>query len=396
MPAPSSGLIRSLGIALVGVLCATPALAAPQDQLSDLRNRIGALQRELEGAEESRSDAADALKESERAISDTNRRLQELGTQQKDVSAALLRLQAQSRDTEAGIASQQNLLGRVLQQQYLGGQQEYLRLLLNRQDPNQAARDLHYFSYIARARADLLKDLRASLKTLAELTARAREKSGELTAIQAEQVAQKARLETEKRQRRQTLSRISRQVDKQRREIGKLKRDENRLTRLIERLGRLLARKPPASGPPLANTRVPDAGADGDPFQALKGRLRLPVKGELANRFGSPRSDGGVTWKGLFIRSEEGQEVRAVASGRVVFADWLRGFGNLLILDHGQGFMSLYGNNETLYKQVGEIVRGGDTVAAVGTSGGNPESGLYFELRHQGKPLDPMGWVTLK
>lgn len=392
----SANRALSLFFAFTWALIASPAFAGPKDDLADLRSRIGTLQKEVEEAEESRSEAADALKESERAISDANRKLSELATQRRDVGAALSRLQAQGRDADAGIKTQQGLLGSILRQQYLGGQQEYLKLLLNRQDPNQAARDLHYFSYIARARAEMLNSLRADLKALEALAARAREKSQELSAIQSEQAAQKSRLEMEKRQRKQVLARISRQVDKQRREIGKLKRDENRLARLVERLGKLISRKAPTPGAPLANTQVPDATGDGNSFQALKGRLRLPVKGELGNRFGSPRSDGGVTWKGLFIRSNSGQDVKAVASGRVVFADWLRGFGNLLIVDHGQGFMSLYGNNETLYKQVGETIRGGDTVAAVGNSGGIPESGLYFELRHQGKPLDPLSWVTLK
>jgi septal ring factor EnvC (AmiA/AmiB activator) len=120
------------------------------------------------------------------------------------------------------------------------------------------------------------------------------------------------------------------------------------------------------------------------------------VRGELGNRFGSPRSDGGPAWRGLFIAAPAGEEVRAIAAGRVVFADWLSGFGNLLIIDHGGAYMSLYGNNEALYRQVGDTIRGGDPIAAVGNSGGNANSGLYFEVRHQGKPLDPLNWVTVR
>ena len=120
------------------------------------------------------------------------------------------------------------------------------------------------------------------------------------------------------------------------------------------------------------------------------------MRGELGNRFGSPRSDSGLNWKGLFIAARPGEEVHAIAAGRVVFADWLRGFGNLLIIDHGDSYMSLYGNNETLYKQVGETIRGGETIAAVGNSGGNTDSGLYFEIRYQGKPFDPLTWVNAR
>jgi septal ring factor EnvC (AmiA/AmiB activator) len=151
-----------------------------------------------------------------------------------------------------------------------------------------------------------------------------------------------------------------------------------------------------AQAPRLRNDRLPAKMTDGGPFEDLKGRLALPVRGELVNRYGSPRSDGGLTWRGLFIAAKAGDEVRAVAPGRVVFADWLRGFGNLLILDHGDGYMSLYGYNETLYKQVGQSIAGGDVVAAVGNSGGSADSGLYFELRHQGKPFDPLTWVNVR
>jgi len=139
---------------------------------------------------------------------------------------------------------------------------------------------------------------------------------------------------------------------------------------------------------------VADASSAAKPFASLKGRLHLPVRGELTGRYGAPREESGATWKGLFIRSVTGETVHAVADGRVVYADWLRGFGNLLILDHGQGFMSLYAYNEGLLRKVGEIVRGGDPVAEVGSSGQSAESGLYFELRRDGKPFDPMRWVA--
>ena len=122
--------------------------------------------------------------------------------------------------------------------------------------------------------------------------------------------------------------------------------------------------------------------------------MRLPVRGAVTNRFGAARPEGG-TWKGIFIRAAAGSEVKAIAGGRVVFADWMRGFGNLLIIDHGRGYLSIYGNNDALLKQTGDTLRGGEAIAAAGSSGGNAESGLYFEIRHQGKPIDPLKWVGL-
>jgi septal ring factor EnvC (AmiA/AmiB activator) len=141
------------------------------------------------------------------------------------------------------------------------------------------------------------------------------------------------------------------------------------------------------------NTAVPEPGRDGTPFSRLKGLLRLPVAGELMNKFGTPREGGGVSWKGLFIRAPEGAEVRAVAGGTVAFADWLRGFGNLVIVDHGEGYMSLYSNNESLYKQAGEPVKTGEAIASVGNSGGQESPGVYFELRHQSRPINPTAWI---
>ncbi len=136
-----------------------------------------------------------------------------------------------------------------------------------------------------------------------------------------------------------------------------------------------------------------DPGNVGGSFAALRGQLRLPVKGTIEGRFGSPRPEGGATWKGIFIRAAEGLDVRAVAGGAVVFSDWLRGFGNLLIIDHGDDFLSVYGNNESLLAAAGASVKDGEAVATVGNSGGNPDSGLYFELRHRGQPFDPLKWA---
>ncbi|MBI3903755.1 MAG: peptidoglycan DD-metalloendopeptidase family protein [Nitrosomonadales bacterium] len=373
-------------------LSVSSAQASQQDKLDSLRKRIASLQHELEKTSESRTEAADALRESERAISDSNRKLAELAQQQREAEQTLKQLQQQGHHLDQDIQGQQTLLGNLLYRQYLGGQQEYLKLLLDNRDPNQAAREMQYYEYIARSRADLLKTLRANLDQLHEVTDQTKQKSAEIASLQAEERSQKKTLEKGKRARQQMLGKIALQLKQQRREIGRLQRDETRLAQLVDKLSRMLAQ--PKGRNLFSNDKLPDDHFDGSPFEQLKGRLVLPVKGLVSNRFGSPRPDSTVLWKGLFLRAAADQPVKAVAAGRVVFADWLRGFGNLLILDHGKGYMSLYGNNETLYKQVGDVLRGGDTIAAVGNSGGNEESGLYFELRHEGQPMDPMKWVA--
>lgn len=392
------GLLLLFLLAPAADVLAANSAAAKQAELRELRSRIESLQKRLTAAEESKSEAADALQESERAISDANRGLRELEQQARASKQQLGDLRSASHANESRLKAQQNLLAQLLYQQYLGGRSDALKLVLNREDPNQIARQLHYYSYVSRARADLIASLRSNLAQVQELARKSESKAAELAALVAEQAAQKQRLEQQKRARSLMLTRLSRDIQKQKREIGTLKQDENRLARLIEQLGRLLSRAPPRApaGPRLRNERLPDASGAGNPFQSLKGQLSLPVRGELGNRFGSQRSGGGLVWKGLFIASKVGEEVKAIAAGRVVFADWLRGFGNLLIIDHGDSYMSLYGNNETLYKQVGETISGGETIAAVGNSGGNTDSGLYFEMRYQGKPFDPLTWVNVR
>jgi len=385
---------RLLPLAIFCLSFANLAFGSQQEELENLRKRIAIVQQNMEKTSESKSEASDALRESERAISNSNRKLAELVAKLRAADQKLGKLQAQQVKLNADMAGQQALLGKLLYQQYLGGKQEYLKLLLNSQDPNQIARDLHYYQYIARDRSAWLATLRRNLNTLATLSISTREQRAELASLRTEQATQKSTLVKEQHARKRVLGKISLQLRRQRREISRLQRDESRLSRLVDQLTKMLAQ--PASKSLFRNDKLPDNRFDGSPFEQLKGKLTLPVRGEITNRFGTPRPESTVDWKGLFLRTSSGQPVKAIAAGRVVFSDWLRGFGNLLIIDHGNGYMSLYGNNETLYKQVGDVLRGGDTVAAVGNTGGNEDFGLYFELRHKSKPLDPMKWLATK
>ena len=366
--------------------------AVQQEELDNLRKHISVLQKELEKTSESQSEAADELRESERAISHGKRKLAELSLQHRAADHTLGALRQQAQQLERDMQSQQAMLGKLLYQQYLGGKQEYFKLLLNNHDPDQAAREMRYYEYIARGRSIWLNTLRINLAQLNEVVQLTQQKSGEIAALQAEENAQQKILEKDKLARQQVINQFAQQLKQQRHEIGRLQRDENRLSQLVSKLSKMLTRKKDKGV--FNNDKLPDNRFDGKPFEQLKGKLTLPVMGEVVNKFGSARPDSTVLWRGLLLRAASGQPVKSVAAGRVVFADWLRGFGNLLIIDHGKGYMSLYGNNETLYKQVGDILRGGDTVAAVGNSGGNENSGVYFELRHRGVPLDPINWIA--
>lgn len=370
------------------------AQASQKDKLDSLRKRISAVKVEIDKTSESKADAADALKESEVAISDINRKLAKLEKQKRHVDLRLDELTAQESELNRKVSLQQTQLGKLLHHQYLNGEQEYLKLLLSNQNPSQVARELQYFTYIARKRASFLVTLRSDLTSLSQVSISVQEKRTELEKLQAKQIDHKNSLKKKHRARKKVLTKISQQLNRQRREVKKLKRDENRLARLVQKIADAIS--PPQGNALHRNESLPDNRWDGKPFKQLKGKLSLPVKGKVTNRFNAARPDSTVSWRGLFLRTSSGNAVKAIAAGQVVFADWLRGFGNLLIVDHGSNYMSLYGYNETLYKQVGDIIKGGDTIATVGNSGGSKEFGLYFELRHKSKPFDPMKWMAKK
>ena len=379
---------------LLGAL--SPVWADKKEDLQTLRAKIERLQRDLSSAETSRSEAADALRTSEKAISEVNRGLHELGGEQRTLNASLEDINRRSQTAATKVASEQLLLDRLIRHRYMHGDTDGLRLILEGGDAASANRQIHYYSYIAKLRAGMIRRMQESVKQLETLQVEALKQKSALAANESEQKLAKKKLEAEKQARRKMLDRIAGAINKNRSEIGRLKRDEDRLAKLVAQIGKVLSAKPAERirKPGQAVEEVADASFIGKAFRTLKGKLKLPLPGEISGKFGSQREEGGATWKGLFIRAASGQPVRAVADGRVVYADWLRGFGNLLIVDHGTGYMSLYGNNESVLKRVGETIQSGEAIAAVGDSGGAGESGLYFELRHQGKPFDPMKWVS--
>ncbi len=414
-----------------------------EEERADLKKRLDALKRDIDHTEAARSHAADALSHSEEAISQANRALFELAGDQRDIESNIAALSAEQDKLARSIADQQKRLAKVLRDQYVAGNEDRIKLLLSGDNPNRINRELQYMGYVSQAQARLIGALQTNLKAIEDNKASSQEARNELDEITQEQRRQKERLEQEKARHAALLTQLSSKLAAQRKQAGNIARDEQRLGGLVDRLARLIeeqrkaeaaaqekrrqeqlarakaraearaaakmgsvkapGRNPDAiddDAPPKLlgrNELTPDAGvqpgAIGHGFDALRGRLRLPVKGDLVARFGGKRGDG-PNWKGLFIRSAEGAEVKAVADGQVVFADWLRGFGNLIIIDHGDQYMTIYGNNQAVLKRVGDKVKTGETIASAGNSGGNEQSGLYFEMRHQGRAFDPLGWVV--
>lgn len=397
---------RLLFAALLGTAlsCAQAQDSAEKKaELRELQGRIDSLRKDLAKSEAHRSEAADSLKETEQAISASNRRLRELGENRAELRRDLNALEAQSLRLERQITGQQEHIGALLYRQHLRGDNDAMKLLLAGEDPNQLARDYHYLKLLSHAKTDVVDSLRDALAEKKRLAEAVRDKTDKLAENEKKQQEQRQALLSQQKQRQVMLAGIAGKIKSQRKEIETLKQNEKRLSKLIDGLTRLVAKRPvkrattkpgATAAPALRNDKEPNAGFSGE-FAALRGRLHLPVRGDVTNRFGALRAEG-THWKGLFVRAPEGAEVKSVAAGQVVFADWLRGFGNLLIIDHGDGFLTVYGNNESLYREAGDKIKGGETVASVGNSGGNPESGLYFELRHQGQALDPLKWVTLR
>lgn len=413
-----------------------PEIAEKQADLGELRGRIESLRKDLNASEENKADAASRLRDSERKISTLQRELHDFAEQRLRLQKTLKNLEQQSQELGVTLGQQQAQLERLLYKQYLQGSPDSLQLLLNGDDPNQMARDLRYLSAIALTRAELMGEINATLDKKKSLASNAKERHTELAEIESEQQKRHTELEKQREERQALYAEVSKKVNSQRKEIGNLQQDEKRLTQLIDRVSKLLAAQaaraaeaakaaeatrlaeaakqkqksatttesplarpqpslePKSPKPSEAENHYEPVASDGS-FARQKGNLRLPVRGTVAGRFGSAR-EGGGTWRGLFIKAPSGSDVKAVANGRVVFAEWMRGFGNLLIVDHGDSYLTIYGNNDSLLKHVGQAVKGGETVATAGNSGGNPDSGLYFELRHQGQPIDPMKWASLK
>jgi len=397
-------------------------LAARRADLDELQQKIKSLQGEIDASETTRHEAADDLAEVEKTISGSQRKLREIGDERRDLEAEQKKLDTERDEVESTLASQRKALGDTLYRYYVFGRKAGARRLIGGDDPNQLARDAYYLEKIAEARRNEIDAARRTLAQREELIAAVQAKKDRIAALEQDQAKTHAGLVEEQKKRSQVLAEIQDKLRAQRKEVATLKQDEGRLSKLIDGLAKLPPPRPvakpqpkktqsePALGMPgnrptegaeaprrEAASGVADTVADGSvpdsDFANLRGRLHWPVRGELVGRFGAPRGDGTTQWKGVFIRAGSG-EVRAVAPGRVVFADWLRGFGNLIIIDHGDGFMTIYGNNESLFKSPGETVRAGEAIAAVGSSGGGEESGLYFEIRRHGQPQDPAKWVA--
>lgn len=373
-------------LTLVGLLVLLPALAlasgsqrqAKEAELLQLRERIAALRGELHKVRTRYDSLREELRVVEEAVGRLSRGLRELDDELAVRSRRLRALQTRRGELEGSIAQQRRYLEQQVRAAYVMGRQEYLKILLNQEDPATLGRALTYYDYLNRARSERIAALLDSVQQLDAVRRDIEAESRRLEALREQQLAKKAELERSKGSRSALLAELEQELNSKDRRLNQLLADEKELESLILALAQALE-------------DIPAAPGDHRPFAQLRGKLSWPARGRLLETFGSARL-GSLRWQGVVIGAREGQPVRAVSHGRVAFADWLRGYGYLLIIDHGDGYMSLYGHNQSLQREVGDWVDAGDTVATVGSSGGSERSGVYFELRHNGKPVNPSKW----
>ena len=380
------GLARLLaGLLAVGVAAGAAAglseaeRAARAAELERLRARIATLRREFEQVRTRHDAERRKLREVEHRAGRLVRNLRRLERELRAGEKRLAGLQRRRRALRRELAVQRRLLGEQVYAAFVIGRQEYLKLVLNQEDPGAAGRVFVYYRYFNQARARRIEEARATLARLDEVEARIRTRVAELERLRRARQRDRAALEVTLRERQAVVDRLRRELAGREEELNRLGADQRRLERLLSAIREVLADIPPEAG-------------RAQPFARLRGRLRWPARGRVEKLYGRKRAGGRVRWNGVLIRAPEGRDVRAVARGRVAFADWLRGYGLLIIIDHGDGYMSLYGHNQALYKETGDWVEAGEVIAAVGRSGGRERAALYFEIRHRGRPSNPVQW----
>jgi septal ring factor EnvC (AmiA/AmiB activator) len=379
---------------LLVCLCSLPMIAAPflvqaagagdqEAKLQQLRQRIQAVKQELTGMLGERDAQQQALEKTEKEIGSVTAELRRLEQQAGEARDKILELKQQRDSEHQSLQAMRTALALELRAAYITGRQERIKLLLNQEDPAFLGRMLVYHGYFSRARALRIEEMRTALARLDDIEQALLAQQVEIDRLQSVQRDNSTRLAAEQEKRRTILAGLQAGLKEKTTELSVLEKDEQRLQQLVQSLQQALIDIPAASGQYKS-------------LRELKGKLRWPVAGKIIRHYGSSQTAGKISSRGVQIASVTGADVHAIARGRVVFADWLRGFGLLLILDHGGGYMSLYGHNSSLYKEVGESVDGAEVIAAVGSSGGLSRAGLYLELRKNGRPFDPGPWFKGK
>jgi septal ring factor EnvC (AmiA/AmiB activator) len=341
-------------------------------RLHELQGQIKQTERQLEEQKAERQKLFAALRETEEEIAKVAKTLRATRNELNRTSEELTSAKQQQAELTELYNQQQSALQQQLVSAYMSGDHDYIKLLLNQQEPGKIERSLSYYQYLNQARMDNLEGLKKTRRQLARIERQLSEQASRLQSLERRQSSEKEQMEERQLARERALSQLKGNLSGGRQQLIQLQENERTVRNMIER--RRQQEQLAMSG-----------------LEALKGKLEWPVNAPISRSFGSERQ-GNIVWKGVMLNAKEGTDVKTVHQGVVVYADWLKGFGLLMVVDHGDGYMSLYGHNQALLKRVGDRVESGEPIALVGKSGGRSSAGLYFEIRHQGQALDPSAW----
>lgn len=411
-------IVAAILLAQTGSGFAEPAVAPQSQELSRMQSRLKAANENIAQIKLKREKLIAQLQNIEKQYGAAAGSLHDLGLQIGGKQQRLKHLSKEMLKRQGLLKLESEELRKQIKAAFVMGKKEQLRLLLNQQDPALASRMLVYYNYLNKNRLKKLAVLKKNIALLEKMEQEKRHETDLLgQAVRSHKTAQ-LDLSHTKKQREQLLLQLKQEFNEKSRQLGELEENAVESQALIDKLQQeTLAREkqdiqPPSDktleagisdpdsldidGNPVHLTRSPEdhnmafEAKPGKPFADLKGKLPWPIKGAIVKKFGSPRSE--TRWDGVLIAAKEGTDIRVVNNGQVVFADWLRGYGLLIIIDHGHGYMTLYAFNQSLYKKVGEYVKAGTVIASVGKSDGREEAGLYFGIRSNGKPVDPAIW----
>ena len=352
--------------------------ARTEAELANIRGEIDRVQVQVarDAAEQDR--LARELRTAEKAVANARMMLAGIQEQKRDGAARRRALAGEREDVEKKLRSERAALAGQMRAAYMIGREEPLKLLLNQRDPARAGRIFAYYGYFGRARGEQIERIRAGVARIAELEDSLAIEEQKLAELERQQLQEVERLDRTRGERGVVLVSLQNEARSRTAVLNRLNQQRASLEKLLAELRRAAARFPVDSK---------------SPFVKLRGQLTLPVDGRMLARFGQARA-GAIRWDGILLGTERGAPVHAVYHGRVLYADWLAGLGLLVIVDHGGGYMSLYAHNDQIYRKVGERVTAGDVIAASGDSGGRSSPELYFEIRRNGRPVDPGPWFT--
>ena len=373
---------------LLGLLILLPGMAAQgaserqlkETELRQLRTQIETLQQEMNRVRNRHDRLQQELRQSEQAIGRINRNIRELESSAQLTQERIGQLRQRQQTLRRSLDGQREHLAGQVRAAYAMGRQETIKILLNQENPSTVGRVMTYYDYLNKARTVRIADLNNTISELEQIRQTLDEELERLRVLRAERQQERQALEQTSQQRQQVLTQLDAELQDKDQRLGNMQQNETRLAELIRALVDAL-------------DDIPKHLGNEQAFATLRGQLQLPARGPILASFGSPRNLGGLNWQGIKIGATEGDEVRAVSHGRVAFADWLRGYGLLLIIEHGDGYMSLYGNNQSLFKEVGDWVSRNEVIASVGDNASESRGGLYFEIRKDGRPQDPVRWV---